>query len=318
MADEQEKVFEISPDLSIYKLLSSRLATFSSWKHSHIISAKSLAESGFIYQQRGDRVQCAFCGGILENFKPHTSANAEHYLYFFKICPYIRNFMLGIIVSKENNLVLCAYSQNQNQNVENTEFYAKDIILNSQMMYPEFDSFSNRLMSFKLNWSKCEIPPHILAECGMFFSGMADYAHCFYCGVGIHLTEDIKEFWEIKARINPFCIFLIQRKGRDFIFNTIYETRAPQETEYCKAILPPKQIYDGIDRSHDSLNLETKLAFLENKMTCKICISKQVSTVFLNCGHIVACFICAIKLKKQGSCPICRSKITRVQSIFYG
>ena len=318
MADDAEKMFEIGTDLSIYKLVSSRLATFCSWKYSHIISAKQLAESGFIYSQVRDRVQCVYCRGILEDFKPRTSANAEHYLYFFRICPYIRNYMLGVVILKDNNLVLSANPQSQYQHLENNEFFTKDVILNSQILYPEFETFSNRLMSFRDNWSNCELSPHTLAECGMFFGGVTNYVHCFYCGVGINLSEDIKDFWKIKARINPFCMFLIQKRGRDYIFSSLYDARVSQQMEYCKAILPPKQIYDEVERSHDSIDLETKISFLENKITCKICISKQVSTVFLNCGHIVACFTCALKLKKKGICPMCRGKITRVQNIFYG
>ena len=43
----------------------------------------------------------------------------------------------------------------------------------------------------------------------------------------------------------------------------------------------------------------------KDKFICKICYDKPVDTVFLNCGHVCACFSCASALKKK-ECPICR------------
>ena len=36
---------------------------------------------------------------------------------------------------------------------------------------------------------------------------------------------------------------------------------------------------------------------------CKICFDKDIDSVFVPCGHVLACFSCAISVKK---CPICK------------
>uniref|UniRef100_H3B9T4 E3 ubiquitin-protein ligase XIAP n=1 Tax=Latimeria chalumnae TaxID=7897 RepID=H3B9T4_LATCH len=55
------------------------------------------------------------------------------------------------------------------------------------------------------------------------------------------------------------------------------------------------------DHSRD-LSVEEKLKRLREEKICKICMDKNVSIVFIPCGHLVACKECAEVLNK---CPIC-------------
>ena len=47
---------------------------------------------------------------------------------------------------------------------------------------------------------------------------------------------------------------------------------------------------------------------------CKICMDAPVQTVFIPCGHMVACLLCSNSFKKKGKklCPICRTSIKDV------
>uniref|UniRef100_H0XKP5 RING-type E3 ubiquitin transferase n=1 Tax=Otolemur garnettii TaxID=30611 RepID=H0XKP5_OTOGA len=54
------------------------------------------------------------------------------------------------------------------------------------------------------------------------------------------------------------------------------------------------------------LSLEEQLRSLQEERTCKVCMDKEVSIVFILCGHLVVCQECAPSLRK---CPICRSII---------
>ena len=45
---------------------------------------------------------------------------------------------------------------------------------------------------------------------------------------------------------------------------------------------------------------------LRNQMLCKICLDREVKIVFLPCGHLVACQICASAMRE---CPVCRGHI---------
>ncbi|CAG2233477.1 BIRC7_8 [Mytilus edulis] len=53
-------------------------------------------------------------------------------------------------------------------------------------------------------------------------------------------------------------------------------------------------------------SLEEENRNLKDQQTCKICLDKPVSIVFLPCGHMAACINCAPALRR---CPICRAFI---------
>ncbi|XP_023565271.1 baculoviral IAP repeat-containing protein 3 isoform X2 [Octodon degus] len=55
-----------------------------------------------------------------------------------------------------------------------------------------------------------------------------------------------------------------------------------------------------------ALPMEEQLRRLQEERTCKVCMDKEVSVVFIPCGHLVVCRDCAPSLRK---CPICRSTI---------
>lgn len=60
----------------------------------------------------------------------------------------------------------------------------------------------------------------------------------------------------------------------------------------------------GEDESQ--LSTEEQLRRLQEERTCKVCMDKDVSVVFVPCGHLVACEECALNLRL---CPICRAVI---------
>ncbi|XP_014114263.1 PREDICTED: E3 ubiquitin-protein ligase XIAP isoform X5 [Pseudopodoces humilis] len=61
------------------------------------------------------------------------------------------------------------------------------------------------------------------------------------------------------------------------------------------------------------LSTEEKLRRLQEEKLCKICMAKDVSVVFIPCGHLVACKECAQLLNE---CPLCRTDIMKIQEIF--
>jgi hypothetical protein len=50
--------------------------------------------------------------------------------------------------------------------------------------------------------------------------------------------------------------------------------------------------------------------------SCSICMDAEISSVFLECGHVMACHDCA-KAYKDKECPVCRRKVTSVHEIFW-
>ncbi|KAF4795764.1 baculoviral IAP repeat containing 7 [Turdus rufiventris] len=69
----------------------------------------------------------------------------------------------------------------------------------------------------------------------------------------------------------------------------------------CGASSSPGESRDG-----SQLSTEEQLRRLQEERMCKVCMDKDVSVVFVPCGHLVACAECALNLRR---CPICRAAI---------
>merc|ERR1711971_271851 len=61
-------------------------------------------------------------------------------------------------------------------------------------------------------------------------------------------------------------------------------------------------------------NLEDEIQDIKESRLCKVCLDKEVSQIFLPCGHSICCNKCAIGLQK---CPICRGNIQKSQTIYF-
>lgn len=76
--------------LPAYQQMQPRLDTFRNWPETAYVSAEELAEAGFIYLGSQDRVQCAFCKGVLRNWAPGDRAFVEHQKHFPN-CTFVHN-----------------------------------------------------------------------------------------------------------------------------------------------------------------------------------------------------------------------------------
>jgi hypothetical protein len=70
-----------------------RFRTFQNWK-STAITPNILAKAGFFYFNDADKVQCAFCLGIVGGWEPTDDAFAEHKKHFPR-CPFILGLPVG-------------------------------------------------------------------------------------------------------------------------------------------------------------------------------------------------------------------------------
>ena len=60
------------------------------------------------------------------------------------------------------------------------------------------------------------------------------------------------------------------------------------------------------DVTEPNLDLELENRRLKDQRTCKICMDREISVVFLPCSHLISCVKCAPALK---DCPLCRHPI---------
>ncbi|XP_075915900.1 baculoviral IAP repeat-containing protein 7-B-like [Petromyzon marinus] len=54
---------------------------------------------------------------------------------------------------------------------------------------------------------------------------------------------------------------------------------------------------------HAAPSTEELLDKLEERLSCKVCMEREVSTMFVPCGHVATCGHCALSLSR---CPVCR------------
>ncbi|KAL3881722.1 hypothetical protein ACJMK2_028122 [Sinanodonta woodiana] len=87
----------------------------------------------------------------------------------------------------------------------------------SRIKSPQYQTFSNRLGTFK-NWpSHLTQTPRELALAGFFSLGKADVVRCFSCDGGLKNWEPEDDPWIEHARWFPNCDYLRHVKGDEFI-----------------------------------------------------------------------------------------------------
>ncbi|XP_075757176.1 baculoviral IAP repeat-containing protein 7 isoform X4 [Pelodiscus sinensis] len=298
-----------------------RLRTFQQWPESSPVSATDLAKAGFFFLGPDDRVQCFCCGGILWSWEAEDEPMREHGK-FFPTCKFICGEVIGNqrmipfkkILDYVDGQIL---SLLQRMDVEDTA-------LPSQPEYPEMETEAVRLTTFE-NWPPyTDLYPEHLARAGFFYTGQGDTVRCFYCDGSLRNWELGDDPWREHAKWFPRCEFLLRSRGREFVSrvqDAYYNSPGaswqqaeqnpptPQESTPRQPDVPgPRQEAQAESSKESELpqSTEEQLRRLQEERMCKVCMDKDVSIVFVPCGHLVVCAECAPSLRR---CPICRAVI---------
>ncbi|XP_075820078.1 baculoviral IAP repeat-containing protein 7 isoform X2 [Microtus pennsylvanicus] len=190
--------------------------------------------------------------------------------------------------------------------------------------FPEMDSEDLRLASF-YNWPPTAgIQPEPLAAAGFFHTGQQDKVRCFFCYGGLQSWEQGDDPWTEHARWFPRCRFLLQSKGRHFVeriqacvplLGSWDQWEEPEDTVSATPSAPahggPELFTSRGETQPEDVSepgagsVQEQLRQLQEERTCKVCLDRAVSVVFVPCGHLV-CPECAPNLQV---CPICRVPI---------
>ena len=77
------------------------------------------------------------------------------------------------------------------------------------------------------------------------------------------------------------------------------------------------QIYLNEQNNEESTEPPKKKQAKEADDKCKVCFDRQISCVFVPCGHLVCCLRCGLRCENvSGECPICKQKIALVTQTF--
>ncbi|NXE88735.1 BIR7B protein, partial [Menura novaehollandiae] len=264
-----------------------RLRTFQQWPRTAPVSARDLVEAGFFYVGPRDEVQCFCCGGVLKDWRPGDCPIIEH-LNFFPSCKYV----CGEDVGNQEMLSLQEiFDTVDGQFLSLLQgIVSEETALPNDPEYPEMVTEEMRLSTFE-NWPQnSDMHPEQLARAGFFYTGQGDVVRCFYCDGGVRSWSFGDDPWREHAKWYPECEFLLQSRGREFVSSV--------QATFSTTVLAPV--------NDSQLSTEEQLRRLQEERMCKVCMDKDVSVVFVPCGHLVACGECALSLRL---CPICRAVI---------
>ncbi|XP_063315642.1 baculoviral IAP repeat-containing protein 7 isoform X3 [Pelobates fuscus] len=274
-----------------------------------------LARAGFYYLGPGDRVQCFCCGLVLRSWEPGDRPSAEHGR-FSPRCPFllgrpVGNVLAGLGDSVDGQILRLPGAPEEE---------------GGQAVYTDMMEERDRLDTYR-DWPPyAEVAPHVLARAGFFYTGHRDNVKCFHCDGGLRNWERGDDPWREHAKWFPRCEFLVRSMGQTYVqniqesfFNSpdvspehprISVSPASMTAEPARFPEAPIQT-EGSESQHQKntdppISTEEELRRLKEERVCKVCLDKDVSMVFVPCGHLVVCTDCAPNLR---TCPICRAVI---------
>ncbi|XP_013391201.1 E3 ubiquitin-protein ligase XIAP-like [Lingula anatina] len=230
---------------------SDRLATFVNWPSGASVRPRDLARAGFFYVGTEDRVQCAFCEGVLRDWEPGYQPMQEHRIYL-STCPFVLGLEVGNIPLEEPSTALSiAVSEPHSQAVgdsttglENAITAATLGILTERPRHERYAIESTRVQSFA-NWPPSyTLRPEELARAGFFYAGFGDNVNCFFCNGWLRNWEPQDDPWAEHARWFPRCGFVRQCKGDKFI-RMIKEGNSPHNLSQAQT-----QTQQGVSGSY--------------------------------------------------------------------
>ncbi|XP_067860559.1 baculoviral IAP repeat-containing protein 7-like, partial [Heptranchias perlo] len=250
-----------------------RLSTFENWPAYITVQPPYLAQAGFFYTGHRDNVKCFHCDGGLRNWELGDDPWMEHAKWFPR-CEYLLQVKGRDYVNRIQELhsdILETAFQGGSQSRTPVR---QDVVGNAELS-PLMQSAvvqSALQMGFDRSLIESLVESKYLLT-GTLYSSVSD------------LLSDLlgAEEEEIESRqLNTG----VDQRPRE-------ATRAPSERREATA-------------QERDLSAEEQLRQLKNERTCKVCMDKEVSIVFIPCGHLVVCRDCAPNLRR---CPICRALI---------
>ncbi|NXU71719.1 XIAP ligase, partial [Oreotrochilus melanogaster] len=324
-----------------------RLKSFYNWPLNGHLKPKELANAGFYYTGVEDQVACFCCGGKLKQWEPSDRAWSEHKRHFPK-CFFVLGRDVGNVPS-ESELGRSGLNDPEYPRNPSMAKYGKRLQTFLTWIYPVdkeqlaeagFYSTGNgdHVVCFHCggglqDWKENENPWDQHAK---WFPGCRfvrkEKGQEFINNV--HLRDEcrdstITEFpasiglgnvmrWEGEAERGFHAAAWFFYLLKYFFFKLWPLNHLKKSLSLCVSIKKKNSVILSMLTSFMclfslDLSTEEKLRWLQEEKLCKICMAKDISIVFIPCGHLLACKECAELLNE---CPLCRSDIVRRQEVF--
>lgn len=321
-----------APKKPMYACLSARLRTYENWPRSDIQKPEVLAQAGFYYQNTDDQVRCFHCNGGLRSWRKEDVPWFEH-AKWFPHCHYVQLAKGQSYIDQVVAQMQQQWSQeNTNQNAQ--ECFERTMSLEDAMgMEPvrlalQMGLNAGRIKSATKRHLELYGKPYDTAEqlVEAVLEGQAsedvytEEQEQNRAEMSSSMLNDMSRFFE--NILNPSRV---DHKTQTSSVNQC-NSRPTTSPDSTSATVPenclPNTSTSSNNTSGDATNsdmaseatvelmkqmsLEEENRRLKDARTCKICMDDECGVVFLPCGHLVACVLCAPGISQ---CPICRSPI---------
>ncbi|CAL1280191.1 unnamed protein product [Larinioides sclopetarius] len=202
ISDENARNQEL---FDIMKYEVNRLNSFTGKWPLCFIKPQNLAENGFFYLQSEDKVQCAFCGVIIDNWNINDKPLKKHMMRNPKCIFLMAGDDGNVPLTKPNPI-----TKTVNKCIPNT--YSRNT-QSRKPKYPGMAEMKYRLLSYR-DWPLLMLSSKQLAECGLFYTGVKDHVTCYFCGGSLGDWELNDDPWVEHETFYPSCGFLDLVKTR--------------------------------------------------------------------------------------------------------
>ncbi|XP_072377231.1 baculoviral IAP repeat-containing protein 3-like [Diabrotica undecimpunctata] len=331
----------MSAKLLEYRSLSKRLTSYKNWPISHPIKPIHLSIAGFSYTGHNDKVRCKFCDTSVNKWLatdiPMKKHKATYYGSLFyhsaaetnlikidKIKNKCLRLSIGYLGSTPVDVMeteTCEPPLNLRRRFLSDKFVLKlrsqkskllvkisslaEKMITAHLLYPVI---IKRLSSFDEWMPSHPIKSIVLAVAGFYYTGVNDKVLCAFCGVVYNkwIADDIpldkhkddccfltaykqaQKLWTVEERLKTFTNRNISAK-KHAEAGFFYENG---KTYYIT----------NKDITLMSVNREAN-----QRIICKICLSREINTVALPCGHATSCLDCSRLL--NNICCLCRTPV---------
>ncbi|XP_034970914.1 baculoviral IAP repeat-containing protein 2 isoform X3 [Zootoca vivipara] len=273
-----------------------RLSTFKSWPAAVPVQPPRLADAGFYYVGRNDDVKCFCCDGGLRCWESGDDPWVEHAKWFPR-CEYLRHMkgqefvhqiqvrfphLLEQLLSTSDTPVDENVDPRDEMNEEEKVVQAEEVTSDLSLIRKNRNALFQRLT--------CVLP---ILESLLTSKVITE--------VEYHVIKQ-KTQTPLQARELIDTILVKGNTAANIFRNGLQEC----DSVLYKDLFEEKKMPYIQTEDVSGLPMEEQLRRLQEERTCKVCMDKEVSIVFIPCGHLVVCKECAPSLRK---CPICRGTI---------
>ncbi|XP_010874145.1 baculoviral IAP repeat-containing protein 7 isoform X1 [Esox lucius] len=259
------------------ELEETRLNTFHNWPTGAAVQPDVLARAGFFYTGHGDNVKCFFCDGGLRNWEPGDDPWQEHAKWFPR-CDFL-------VQTRGRDYV---------SNIQDAHFHRETVSGSQTPVSGEISPGSDGVVSLGVPSAVLSPVVQTVVQMGFEAGLVESLVQTKYLLTGQHYTSVSDLVTDVLAAEEDERAREQQGRGQEPV-----ERQGPSAGG-VRTQTPIREKAVG-DPTPEEL-----LRQLQEERTCKVCMDKLVSIVFIPCGHLVVCSDCAASLRH---CPICRATI---------